>query len=254
MPKKDIKQLFENKQNSMLALFGELGNVSHSGAKGDATEDEWIKWFSAYFPKRYKAEKKGFVIDCEGNLSDEIDIIIYDEYHSPIIFQVGTVKYIAAESVFAVFEVKQTLTKEHIEYASKKIESVRKLKRTSADINTLWGSNKGKKPQQIIGGLLTYKTDWVDKKIIENIQTNIKVLEPENQIDFICCFRSLACHIEYGEVPISMGKKIYDFRKLTIKTNNKNGVLIYTYFKLLRLLQGAGNVPAIDFTQYGIED
>lgn len=38
--------------------------------------------------------------------------------------------YIPAESVYAVFEVKQDV-EGHIEYAAKKVESVRKLKRTS---------------------------------------------------------------------------------------------------------------------------
>ena len=43
-----------------------------------------------------------------------IDIIIYDTHFSPLVFELGEQKYIAVESVYAVFEVKQDLTKEHI--------------------------------------------------------------------------------------------------------------------------------------------
>ena len=43
-------------------------------------------------------------------------------------------KYIPAEGVYAVFEVKPDLNKKYILYAGDKIESVRKLFRTSASI------------------------------------------------------------------------------------------------------------------------
>lgn len=44
------------------------------------------------------------------------------------IFKQDDFMYIPAESVYAVFEVKQDV-KGHIEYASQKVESVRKLKK-----------------------------------------------------------------------------------------------------------------------------
>ena len=79
MGKVDIKKLFEGKQKEMLLKFDLTDNFTHPTDKGDATEEEWRDWFNEYFPKRYKAEK-ACVIDSDGNVSDQIDIVIYDTH------------------------------------------------------------------------------------------------------------------------------------------------------------------------------
>lgn len=102
MEKVDIKKLFYKKQCQMLASFNLTSTLTHPVSKGDATEDEWRNWFNDYFPKRYRAEK-AFVIDCEGNRSEQMDVVIYDTHFSPTIFQINDEKFIPAESVYAVF-------------------------------------------------------------------------------------------------------------------------------------------------------
>ena len=72
------------------------------------------------------------MIDCKGNISDEIDMVIYDQQYSPFLFNRDTSLFIPAESVYAVLEIKQDLNKKHIEYAGRKASSVRLLHRTSA--------------------------------------------------------------------------------------------------------------------------
>ena len=254
MDKIDIKQLFEQKQNEMLAKFN-LGNgFSHPVSKGDATEKEWRTWFNSFFPNRYSAEK-AFVIDCQGNCSEQIDVVIYDTHFSPTIFEYNNEKYIPAESVYAVFEVKQNLNKEHLNYASTKVESVKKLIRTSAPINTIKGFMPGRLPVPILGGLLTLRCDWEKNNIQKNIENNLQeIVKNENHsIDFICCLSIFACAIESNFVKSNfLGKEII-FPNFEIFNNGDNSPLIYTYFKLLRMLQDMGNVPAIEFSKYGIE-
>ena len=97
MNKIDIRKLFEDKQEQMLKTFGLNSHIVHSGSKGDATEEEWVSWFTKYLPKKYKATANGFVIDCNGNLSEQIDIIIYDNHFSPLVFELGGQKYIAVK-------------------------------------------------------------------------------------------------------------------------------------------------------------
>ena len=108
-------------------------SIIHPGAKGDVSELNWIQWLKDYLPKRYCVDK-AFIIDCENNISDQIDVVIYDQQYSPFVFNQDSVIYIPAESVYAVFEVKKELNKEYIEYAEKKAGSVRSLHRTSAPI------------------------------------------------------------------------------------------------------------------------
>ena len=254
MEKVDIKKLFYKKQCQMLASFNLTSTLTHPVSKGDATEDEWRNWFNDYFPKRYRAEK-AFVIDCEGNRSEQMDVVIYDTHFSPTIFQINDEKFIPAESVYAVFEVKQDLTKDHIEYAAKKIESVKSLKRTSAPINTINGFVLGRPAPQIIGGLLTLNSGWKTENIEDNLKKSLseKVGNRKQEIDFICCLSCFSCALEYNaDISEFHGRKIYLLKDITIITDTENAPLIFTYFKLLRMLQDLGNVPAIEYSKYGI--
>ena len=251
MNKINIKELFKLKQTKMLASFGLNDGFEHAPTKGDATEEEWRKWFNDNFPKRYCAEK-AFVIDYEGNCSDQMDIVIYDTHFSPIIFENNGQKYIPAESVYAVFEVKQDLSKEQLIYCKNKISSVKSLIRTSAPINTIRGYEIGRPAPTVIGGLLTYKSSWLVDNIEENLKKNIsEITKSKNEeIDFICCLSCYACEVKHNaEISIFHDKQIYlaNFDIIT-----ENSPLIFTYFKLLRMLQDLGNVPAIEYSKYGI--
>lgn len=148
----NIKNLFLDLQETMqkeLKTFRK--HIPHSGTKGSATEINWIDWLNNYLPNRYKVDE-AFVIDCNGNLSQQIDVVIYDCQYSPFIFNMNKVKYIPAESVYAVFEVKQDLSKEHLEYAGEKIASVRNLHRTNAPIYHAGGKIANPKiPFNILG-------------------------------------------------------------------------------------------------------
>lgn len=132
--KVDLKQLFLDFQEDMSrSLNISRNHIPHPGSKGDATEAEWIEWLSKYLPKRYQIDK-AFIVDCEGNLSQQIDIVIYDKQYTPFVFHHAKTIYVPAESVYAVFEVKQELDKANLLYASEKIACVRQLKRTSGKI------------------------------------------------------------------------------------------------------------------------
>lgn len=65
-----------------------------------------------------------------------------------------------AEAVYAVFESKQSANAAQVEYAEKKIASVRALKRTSLPIPHAAGIAAAKRPKHILGGLLTLEADW----------------------------------------------------------------------------------------------
>ena len=116
----NIRDIFLGLQEQMRAkLTLNRKILTHPVSKGDANELEWIDMLSAYLPSRYRADR-AFVIDCEGNMSDQIDIVIYDRHYSPFILKQNGATYIPAESVYAVVEVKPTLSPQNIRYASQK--------------------------------------------------------------------------------------------------------------------------------------
>lgn len=142
-----------------LRLERSRGAIGHPVAKGDATEGIWIELLKNYLPERYRVDR-AFVIDSTDTASQQIDIVIYDRQYTPLIFKQDGTLVIPAESVYAVFEAKQSIDADQVEYASKKIASVRALHRTSLPIPSAGGLQPAKQPGHIIGGLLTFESEW----------------------------------------------------------------------------------------------
>lgn len=131
----------------------------HAPSKGDASEAVWRDLFTTYLPQRYQAAS-AHVVDSEGNFSDQIDVVVFDRQYSPFIFTFEGQKIIPAESVYATFEAKQTLNADVVRYAGEKCASVRKLHRTSLPIPHAGGVYDAKPPMPILGGVLTFESDW----------------------------------------------------------------------------------------------
>jgi hypothetical protein len=116
----------------------------------------------AYLPRRYSV-RNGFVVDHKGKPSEQIDVIIHDAQYSPFLFQAGTSCFVPAESVYAVFDVKQEISGKTLREAGAKVASVRRLNRTSGKIWTFDSKEKdGKDPndQPILGGILAVTSKY----------------------------------------------------------------------------------------------
>lgn len=241
----NLSELYTLMQQEMLQKLrsGKAAFV-HPGTKGDNTEANWIEWLRAYLPKRYCVDK-GTVIDSTGRESDQIDLIIYDAQYSYFVFHQGESLLIPAESVYAVFEVKQNLNKQHIEYAGKKAKSVRELLRTSAPIRYANGSYSPKKPHEIVAGILTTNSDW-QSPIAPNVVRYIEERPYDERLDFVCSI---------SDNTFAVGNNVFieDYKadyKPQIQFCEQNESLVYLLLKLLKRLQDIGTVPAIDFNSY----
>lgn len=159
-----IHDLMLAKQEEMLsALSANRRVMPHEGEKGAAAELRWREMLAAYLPRRYSVST-GFVLDHTSEISGQIDVIIHDAQYSPFLFQAGTSCFVPAESVYAVFDAKQDITKDTMEETGEKVASVRALQRTSGDVWTNVRKCKGKDPknQRILGGLLALTSSWAD--------------------------------------------------------------------------------------------
>lgn len=132
---------------------------AHPGTKGDACEGVWLELLQTYLPARYQAAK-AHVVDSEGAFSDQIDVLIFDRQYSPFVFKYEGQIIVPAESVYAVFEAKQTIDSAQVGYAQEKVASVRRLRRTSLPIPHAGGTYPPKALQPILGGLLTLESEW----------------------------------------------------------------------------------------------
>ncbi len=134
-------------------------SLAHPGTKGDASESIWLSLLQTYLPKRYQAEK-AHAVDSTGAFSQQLDVVIFDRQYSPLMFHYEGQTIIPAESIYAVFEAKQTVNAALVAYAQEKIASVRSLHRTSIPIPHAGGTYPAKSPGHIIGGILTLESDW----------------------------------------------------------------------------------------------
>ncbi len=212
--------------------------VPHPTTKGDASEYQWLMWLRTYLPKRYEVDK-GFVIDSEGSMSDQQDVIIYDRQYTPYLLNKDGVIYVPAESVYGVVEVKQELNREYLKYAGDKIASVRKLKRTSVEIPHAGGKYEPKKPFKILGGLVCLKCKWAKGINCQSLEKAIQLIEEENsQIDMICCLNA-------GSVMVS-----HEGKKIALRKSTVEGSLVFFFIELLSALQQRATVCAMDFNAY----
>ena len=253
----DLKDLFHGLQNQMLASLNVNREfIEHPGSKGDATEQHWIEFLRTYLPDRYKVDK-AIVIDSTGNVSEQMDVVIYDAIYTPFIFKQDGFMYIPAESVYAVFEVKQDV-EGHIEYAAKKVESVRKLKRTSISMVSSGKTTPARALTKIIGGILTTTSSYRGNDTVIKQLEKLKGLQT---LDLGCFCDAGSFYIDYKETvpeyidPIKENRKsiekVYESREVNeIEFSNKNVSLFTFFLQLVSYLKSIGTVPAIDINAY----
>lgn len=211
-------------------------SFGHPDAKGDASEAVWLELLKTYLPERYRADK-AYVVDSKGAFSDQIDVVVYDRQYSPFIFHYQGETIVPAESVYAIFEAKQTINANYVAYARKKVASVRKLHRTSLPIPHAGGTYPAKPLIPILGGILTFESDWTPCcgdplwKALED-----GVVE-EDRLNLGC----VAAH----------GHFLWDTKQAKYEFTKEGKPATAFLFKLISMLQFSGTVPMIDVNAYG---
>lgn len=209
-------------------------SFGHPGTKGDASEHVWHDLLNTYLPRRYEAAK-AHIVDSRGDFSEQIDVVIFDRQYSPFIFHYEGETIIPAESVYAVFEAKQTINAPLVSYAQAKIASVRKLFRTSLPIPYADGVYPPKPPIPIYGGILAFDSDWnpaFGRPLLDALNSG----EPEGCVD-------LGCIAAHGYFARSNDGKNYD-----LFAGGKPATAFL--LKLIAQLQFSGTVPMIDVLAY----
>jgi len=250
-----LKDLFSGLQKQIEARFSTNREfIKHSGSKGDSLENVWIEWLREYLPNRYCVDK-AFVIDSKGRLSHQLDLVIYDQHFTPFVFKQDGISYIPAEGVYAVFEVKPEINKDYINYSGHKIESVRKLYRTSTNIIDRGKQYDPRPLTKIIGGLLAIEG------AISNVTTekHLKSLKDLQAFDMGCAVTTGSFYLEYeGKENTDIqdfNKRIFHYyseRKIKhIEFSQPEHSLVTFFLQLSRYLQQSiGSVAAIDLGAY----
>ncbi len=233
-----LADLYEALEEELRAQL-QVRRVAHRNAeaKGEASEEVWIELLAAHLPYRYRVAK-GIVIDADGRESDYIDVVVHDRHYTPLVFNKDGKLYIPAESVYAVIEAKQELTRGDIIYAGKKAASVRRLRRTSAQIVYAGGKYpKQRPPFRIVAGIVAYKSSWADS-LGTSLKNALAELSDRQQIDF-----GIAAEDGYFEVKYGEGSP-------SVTTFRKTRAFAAFIIRLLAHFQQLGTVTAIDYNEY----
>lgn len=230
-----LQQLFESLNDDVQHQLQNIRkSFDHPGTKGNASEEIWRSLFRNYLPRRYRTDT-AHIVDSEGVFSEQIDVVVYDRQYSPLIFNYGGEKIIPAESIYAVFESKQTINKKNVEYARKKMESVRRMYRTSLPIPQASGESPPKELHRIIGGILAMDSDWKDP-LGDPLKRNLGDGGQDDSLDIGC----VTNHGYFHFIPeIKEYESCYSDKAATV-----------FLLELIDQLQTLATVPRIDVQAY----
>jgi len=210
-------------------------SITHDGVMGDVNELNFIDVLRKYLPNRYAVDS-AIVIDSNGNTSEQIDIVIFDQQYTPTLLDQKNHRFVPSEAVYAIFEVKPTINKQYLEYASSKAKSVRVLERTSVPITHVGGEPTIKELFPIISGIVAPTIEWVDGFSSNAFVENHSLLVGINRID--------------SGLAVSGGCfDLYEDKLMIGPTNNS---LAYFTFRLLQKLNTLGTSPGIDWNKYAL--
>jgi hypothetical protein len=205
----------------------------HPVAKGDASERVWLELFDTYLPKRYEAVR-AHVVDSRGRFSQQMDIVIRDRQYSPFIFNYQGQLVVPAESVYAVFEAKQSIDAEEVAYAQAKTATVRALHRTSLPIPHAGGVYSPKPLAPILAGIVTFQSEWsppLGEPLVRALATD----DPLRRLD-------LGCVAAHGTFSLSQDG--------TYAVTDGRKPATAFLFDLIARLQACATVPMIDVAAY----
>lgn len=264
LSEKDGKEFLRRafgEQQAVLTKQLELAaaSITHDGKFGEVTEKYIISILRQYLPNRYSVES-AIVIDSDGKTSDQIDVVIYDRQYTPTLLDQHDHRYVPAEAVYAVFEVKPAVDAPRLKYAARKAASVRRLKRTSVQFRTATGLGCNRRTY-IVAGIIAPRCGWkngfgsafekIHRSLGKNSQIDCGLALDTGCFDTFHALRKALSSVDQ----ISDRKSLFDddsliHPPLPFKGMRRHNCLVVFLFRLLQFLQFIGTVPAIAWNDY----
>ncbi|MCL2881270.1 MAG: hypothetical protein FWF45_00015 [Coriobacteriia bacterium] len=235
----DLQQHWKDLQKEMQDNLYGARKQPHKGSSGDAAECSWEVFFKKYLPNRYSVLHDATIIDSRGLRSDQIDLVIYDEFYTPRIWEHDGKTWIPAESVYCVVECKNKI-QGNVDYAGKKIASVRRLHRTAGEFHDNPSGKQGAislKP--IFGILVADRYGWKNDNS-DSLCKALSELDNDEAINFICSADGISVFAKRSDEQIPP----------QIIIENSDHALIHFLMELDTTLRITGTVAPIDYEQY----
>ncbi|MDD5731801.1 MAG: hypothetical protein PHU42_02835 [Patescibacteria group bacterium] len=129
----NAKEIFWDDKNNKLI---------HPGEYGIYREDLVKKWLSSYIPEKFGVSS-GFIVNSNGYVSTQCDIIIYDKEKTPTIEGVGKQRFFPIETVSCVGEIKSDInTVEDLKTYLKKLAEIKEEREKVKNSDPYYGCKK----------------------------------------------------------------------------------------------------------------
>jgi hypothetical protein len=232
----DLRRILLHHEETLLAELGARELFDHPTARGDLGEGPWHRLLGGFLPRRYQVSK-AFVLDSRGRRSEQIDLVIHDRHFCPLLFEEDDQRYIPAESVFAVFEIKPTLDRGVIDYAARKAQSVRALHRTNRPLVDRGVARGPREPFEIIAGVLAVESSW-SPPFGEPLEQALGETGDDGRLQ-------LGCAPRHGAF-----EALYEAEEPRLEVSEDEGALMFFMLRLFHSLQVIGSPMGIDLREY----
>ena len=163
----NMLQYYKGLTDRMLSEIDSVSKeIEHAGEQGRNNEAVIRQFLSNHLPQKYTVST-GKVVSANGQLSQQVDVIIHDRTHTPGLKLGKEWSIVPVESVRAVISVKTTLNRSSLRDSLANIESVRALPRDAV----LWHSSgveptgKVLRPRGLVFG---FKSSWSNAQEFQN--------------------------------------------------------------------------------------
>ncbi len=148
----DISRELNSKSESIRQAY-----KTHNPSAGTSREDLIVRFFRDHLPQRYRVDT-GLILAGTGRFSNEADLVIVDRHLNSPLYPTNTKPIWLVESVYALIEVKTTLSKKNFENCLQKCQRFKRLEKKYSDIGSkqhisdslfiIW-SFEGPKPEHL---------------------------------------------------------------------------------------------------------
>ncbi|MGE1103395.1 DUF6602 domain-containing protein [Peribacillus simplex] len=177
----DFSQLFHGISQKILL---EIEQMTTPGSRGAKSEELIIEFLRRHLPGKY-AIGNGSAIAVSGEISPELDVVIYDQNSCPKLYY-GSRQIFPSESVCSVVEIKRSLNTSTLKNCIEQIRSIRKLpklggKRTVAPGMIVSGNNPS-----TFGAVFSLTSDVPLKTLRDKFNVFNNSIPPSERISLVC--------------------------------------------------------------------
>lgn len=247
-----LSKILEKESEIMIEQFMEARKLTkHSYQQGYFYEELLRLFLQKFFPPSIGVAR-GFIVDSDDNISNELDIIIFDKNKTPVFYSAGDLRIIPIETVYAVIEVKTKITSSIIKkQIFPHLESINVLnKKALLDPDEKMLDTKAKKFEApIMYGVFAFsssKLSDITDTINDYYSKNDK--KPKEKIDSICVLgKGVIFHMYKVVIPFaSSSSEMKSF-------NNTNGALKWFFGMINDVVSTVDIKGGIRYSQYFID-